>query len=275
MEDNPNNIVELDSSNFSGVDDEDISHLHLTVEISNTQYCVPVKLVNEIIQLPKMTILPTEDDYLMGTIKLRDKIIKVIDLRQLLSVESLEEQDEKLFSMLEERKQDHINYVNELISALREKREFSLTTDPHLCKFGKWYDTFETDDISLRDYMLKFDKPHKVIHQDAQKIINFMGIKDYDSAENLLENLQKNDLPIMISLFDNFKTEFYKSKRLAGVVIDMNPKVCIPVDSVTNIISLDFEKIQQNQTIKSDFIKGFVTQEDDTYVLLSENCFNP
>lgn len=269
-----NNMADFDSNNDSKLDDEDISHLHLVVEISDTQYCVPVKLVSEIIQLPKMTVFPTEDNYLMGTIKLRDEIVGVINLRRLLRIESLEEQEDKLFSMLEERKKDHINYVNELVSAARERRKFSLTTDPHSCRFGKWYDAFETDDINLREYMRRFDVPHKLIHTDAHKIINFMGIGDHASADKLLEEMQKSHLPRMISLFDNFRAEFQKSRRLAGVVVDMSPKACIPVDIVTNIVSLEIDKVQKNQTIKSNFIKGFVTQEDDTYILLSETCFN-
>jgi purine-binding chemotaxis protein CheW len=40
-------------------------------------------------------------------------------------------------AMLEQRKQDHKRWLDELAASVREARAFTLTTDPHACAFGR------------------------------------------------------------------------------------------------------------------------------------------
>jgi chemoreceptor zinc-binding protein len=44
--------------------------------------------------------------------------------------------------MIDERKNDHIHWVNEFERSIKNDEQINLNTDPHECAFGKWYDNF-------------------------------------------------------------------------------------------------------------------------------------
>lgn len=75
------------------VEDEIQKEQYMTFECSDEIYGISIKYVNEIIGLSQITKVPETQDYLIGLINLRGKIIPVIDVRIRFGKEPLEYND--------------------------------------------------------------------------------------------------------------------------------------------------------------------------------------
>ena len=75
------------------VEDEIQKEQYMTFKCSDEIYGISIKYVNEIIGLSQITKLPETQDYLIGLINLRGKIIPVIDVRIRFGKEPLEYND--------------------------------------------------------------------------------------------------------------------------------------------------------------------------------------
>lgn len=72
------------------VEDEIQKEQYMTFKCSDEIYGISIKYVNEIIGLSQITKVPETQDYLIGLINLRGKIIPVIDVRIRFGKEPLE-----------------------------------------------------------------------------------------------------------------------------------------------------------------------------------------
>ena len=75
------------------VEDEIQKEQYMTFKCSDEIYGISIKYVNEIIVLSQITKVPETQDYLIGLINLRGKIIPVIDVRIRFGKEPLEYND--------------------------------------------------------------------------------------------------------------------------------------------------------------------------------------
>ena len=75
------------------VEDEIQKEQYMKFKCQDEIYCISIKYVNEIIGLSQITKVPETQDYLIGLINLRGKIIPVIDVRIRFGKEPLEYND--------------------------------------------------------------------------------------------------------------------------------------------------------------------------------------
>ena len=75
------------------VEDEIQKEQYMTFKCSDEIYGISIKYVNEIIGLSQITKVPETQDYLIGLINLRGKIVPVIDVRIRFGKEPLEYND--------------------------------------------------------------------------------------------------------------------------------------------------------------------------------------
>jgi len=59
--------------------------------------------------------------------------------------------------------------LTELEASWREQRPFKMARDPHACRFGLWYDRYQTDNNLLKMTLKKMDEPHQIIHAPPMK----------------------------------------------------------------------------------------------------------
>ena len=74
-------------------EDEIEKEQYMTFKCADEIYGISIKYVNEIIGLSQITKIPETQDYLIGLINLRGKIIPVIDVRIRFGKEPLEYND--------------------------------------------------------------------------------------------------------------------------------------------------------------------------------------
>lgn len=248
---------------------------HLVIEINNNLYAISILPIKEIVIVPEVTPMPNSPDYVRGLIKLRQNIITLIDSRKRLGFPSIEEIDKELLDMLKERKQDHINWLQTLIQSIEKNTEFTLTTDPHACAFGKWYDNFKTDNYGLQVFMRQFDRPHKKIHAIAQKALKEKETNGLNAALKIIEETRNTDLKAMINLFDSAGEAIKQAHRELAIILEHNNSlISITADNVSNIVTYEPHQVQQTElSRKNPFLKGSVNINNDIILALDLEKF--
>jgi len=171
----------------------------VTFLIKENQYAISAKYVCNMVAVPPTRPVPHAPSYVRGIINLRGKVLPLIDLRSRLGFGSKITELTDFTTMLAKREQDHKNWLNELEASIVEKREFTLTTDPHKCAFGKWYDNYETNDLSARAILRKFDRPHRRIHAIAHQV---------------------EELQVMIKLFASIGQHMKEAAREIAMIVE-------------------------------------------------------
>lgn len=251
---------------------EDISNKYLIIELAGEKYGVGIEFVQEIIPMPDTSRLPETGDGSRGVIRLRKDVIPLYDLRKILGLPSVDEEDDELLEMLKLREQDHVNWINELKASVKENREFSLTTDPHQCKFGKWYDKFKTDDINLSLFLSQFDVPHRRIHKAGATVRKILTEKGVETAMAALKETLDTDYKQMMDLFSNAEEYVRNAHRELAIVVSLDggeTLKAVAADKVDEILEIDDEKIdRKNVSNKSRYVRGVANLGDFACVLL-------
>ncbi len=237
--------------------------------LAEEQFAVSSRNVREMVAMPKVATVPRTPDYIRGVINLRGKVIPVMDLRLRMGMTSMMSESENLIKLLDQREQDHKNWIIELESSVQEKRPFKLATDPHKCAFGKWYDNFNTDNRILESCLKRFDAPHKKIHAIAIKVKAMEEKENFDAAYDIINQTKKNELAEMIKLFSEIRTLLKEASREIALVLELGDKMMvISVDSVAAVEKLSASNIedmpQVTSSIDNECLTGIGKREKNT-----------
>jgi chemotaxis signal transduction protein len=225
------------------------------------------------VMMPEIVAVPNMPNYVRGVINLRGHVFPLIDLRMRCGMESLATHLEQLCALLEQREQDHKNWLTELEKSVTERRNFTLATDPHKCAFGKWYDSFHTDDLLLAAMLKKFDAPHKAIHSIAHHVENRKQAGDFDGARTLIENARKRDLFDLVNLFGTARTHIRSSTREIAIAIETDRSTyALAVDAVESAEALDMtatDEFEANSIVKTaDLVSGIAKRKKDQKIVM-------
>lgn len=204
----------------------------------NAQFAVSADFVREMIAMPPVVSMPNTPDHVRGMINLRGKILPVIDLRLRLGMQSLQAETDEIIQTLHQREKDHIHWITELELSVRERRPFKLAMNHHACAFGKWYDTFKTDNRVLEtgNCLRRFAAPHEKIHAIAAKAKKLEEMKEYDAAYALIERTKQKEIAEMLALFAEVRGLFAHSNREIAMVLDCGGKtMAVSVDAVSAV----------------------------------------
>jgi purine-binding chemotaxis protein CheW len=223
-------------------------------------YAVEAQHTQEMLVAPNVTHVPNSPAHLRGIINLRGKVMPLVDLRLRLGMGSSQEDVEELVELLRKRETDHHNWLEELESSIREDRAFKLTTDPHACAFGKWYDAFHTDDLKLGAILIAFDYPHKQVHAIGLESREMIDRGDKEGALGLIERTRDGALARMIGLFEQARHMIRKQHTEIAIVLDLEGEnLAVTVDSVLAVETLEPGSLQKLPPISGQPHGGLVT----------------
>lgn len=190
-------------------------------------------------EMPNVEAVPQAPDGMRGIFIFHGDVAPVFDFRWVLGESSMESEANQFTVMLEARKQDHINWMNKLRECARSKAPFPLATDPHKCAFGKWYDTFETDNGAVKVHLRKIEQPHKELHETAVKVMDCVAQNGKCDVEQMLETAQKKYVNNVLHILEEAKGVFDDSFREMALVMSLDGKLCaLAVDEVLSIDEL-------------------------------------
>ena len=145
------------------------------------------------------------------------------------------------------------------MSACFALRAFTLTTDPHKCAFGKWYDNYHTDDLVLAGLLKGFDKPHRAIHAIAERVEEAKQAGNFDAAAAHIETARAGALARLIKLFASTVAHMQSSAREIALVLEGSRKpFALAVDSVESTERLEEADVSDVPDIMAMADKGLM-----------------
>ena len=258
------------ASTIQSANADDITALWVIVRCGKSLFGFDAGLVGNMIALPKVTWIPDSINYMSGTISVRGMIIPLIDLRTYFGQKSADLVVEEFW---DQRLADHQNWLKELKASVDEKREFTLATDPHMCAFGKWYDTYKSDNRTLARILSKFDQPHKRIHAIAKEVSTYVAEGKVDEAHRVIEKTANTELKAMEKLFDEIKLAAREAvRRRIAMVLELEDRtLAIDVDEVVAVETIsNYEPAPQSQSGHLGVTRIGRRDKGDELVLLME-----
>lgn len=239
--------------------------LYLSFTISGNVYAIPVKHIEESIQLAAITRIPQMPDYVLGVMNLRGKIVPVYDARIRMGLKSNVEERNELKDLLKQREQEHINWVTTLEEEVHQGKPITVQKDPCLCNFGKWYRPFldelvekqkqtgNVDNVFL-GVLKKFENPHKEIHALAEKADTLVKSGKTDEAIAVIEQ-GKLKLERLQKLFKHFYQVIDEQsvRDIILIVNKNNMQFGITVDAINTTVEINElqELKEENEVVEA------------------------
>lgn len=248
----------------------------LVFKIKDKLYTVNSKTITSIIMLPDViTKVPNLPDYMTGLIHLRGSVVPLVDLRKLFGLKSVQEEYEDFKLMIDKRKQEHIDWVNEFEHNIENNEEFNLNSNPHECAFGKWYDNFKSDYEAVNFHLNKIDEPHKKIHAAVDEAKSCSHNCEDCSREkclrDILQETKEKNMPYLISLLDEVKDILsMQFKQMIIVLENENTHIGIIVDEVLSVENLKpFDtNDDMDKMCKDKYVCGIAKSEKNNNIML-------
>jgi chemotaxis signal transduction protein len=243
-------------------------------------YAVATQNVREILRTPTVTSVPEAPPEVRGVFNLRGRVLKLIDLRVKLGFPPLRTELAALIQLLCDREQDHRQWLTELDACIREHRPFRLSRDPHQCKFGRWYDRYQSQDRLLRLTLPAMDAPHKSIHATADQALRLAERGDTAEALDLIETRRNSELAALVKLFEESRRTLRDGHREVTIVMSQGANgLAFSVDSVEATEHLPEETIEPLPLALSRWSQGnhcFLgrrPKSDQTVLILQDTFF--
>jgi len=252
---------------------EDAANLPwLIFTLNGNAYAVNSRYVNGInMRAEDVTPLPDAPDIYRGLVKIREEVCPLLDMRKLFHFLTLDEETANFRDMMEQRKKDHVKWIDTLERCIETGEKFTLTTDPHKCAFGMWYDKFTTENHSAGFHLKKIEEPHRLLHESAPIILKAVEQGDTKTAERLLKKARSEYVPKIISVIDESENAYRSTFRenviflsdgeqMLGLLVDEVLAVdkVEPVEGSSNmnllLRSKFFESIARNEKIDLEIL---------------------
>jgi chemotaxis signal transduction protein len=210
----------------------------LTFRCKDRYFALPVSSVRYIMSEPSQGVTLHDNSFkARRVIQFSNQSIQLMHFSHLLNLTSQLEDIQEIQHTLQLRRQDHIDWLNALEQSILKGIPFTKATDPHKCAFGRWYDTFETEDDFLRDILARFDEPHKRIHASAERLLKLAA--EDQKTEAMLQLKQERDTTLkrLLELFDEAYFRLQSMTRPVIVVVESGTSVfAIEMDEVSGIV---------------------------------------
>ncbi|MEG0486120.1 MAG: chemotaxis protein CheW [Oscillospiraceae bacterium] len=223
---------------------ENLSCPFIVFSVDSCLFTLNSANVMAIREMPAVETIPQAPTGMVGIFIYMGNAVPMLDLRTALGKNTLNNEYLRFVDMLEQRKQDHYKWVNELNRAVEAHEPFTLATDPHKCAFGKWYYDYKTENNAIKHHMSRIEEPHRLLHeaaldatscnQEHDKCKRQKCIKDvlYD-AEHLYAKT-------VIDLIEEAKAVMKDSYREMALVIEYEGKYYgIAVDEVLSVEEIE------------------------------------
>ena len=222
--------------------------------LKKTVFGISAENVRSMVATSDVARVPNAPVHVRGVVNLRGNVLPLMDLRILMNMPSHMSEVEDFCALMDRREADHRNWLLELESSVRQEREFTKTTDPHACAFGKWYDNYNPDSHILRSILRKFDGPHKRIHGIARKVLELEKANKTKEAYVIIEKCRNNELAEMVELFEQARQAYREYKREVCIVLEH--KEGLVAAAVDRIEAVEHLPLNTVEAVSENFAGG-------------------
>ncbi len=252
-----------------------MSNSHLVFEVAGESFAVPAKAVVRLLQYDSKALRRPfgGESSILGFLPQAGAIIPVVDLRLTLGFTSAEQETKTVLETLGQREREHVSWLDELQTSVKEGREFRLTTNPHECAFGKWHDSLKGDPAALHSFVngnsslqsifVAFEDPHRKIHAVAVDVRKLVVDKRVDEALDLIEHARFGVLRTMVDLFTRARNLISSQRRTLLLVLEHDREhMGVLIDRVQALRMIGPEHLQ-TLSVKSMLVSQMATMNNN------------
>lgn len=248
----------------------------LVFSVDRRLFALPFQKIVSVLDSPKSTRVPKMPEHTRGVMDFMGDPIPIYDFRKKIGAVTLGDEILNLSDTLQQRKQDHLNWITRLKEQVTNGAEITVETNPHKCAFGKWYESFRTDTLALKRYLEKFDTPHQNIHAIATKAKQLITEKNREGALKLIQETEEGSLAQLVILFDEARAELQRAYTEYAIVVhaDDVTKVALAVDEPRYFGPLDdltFPLPKMVDRHENSFVDAYALlrgEKNDTEILI-------
>ncbi|MEG0109278.1 MAG: chemotaxis protein CheW [Lachnospiraceae bacterium] len=223
---------------------EQDNNQYIVFRVDSNLYTLNSASVMAIREMPSIASVPDASDGMRGMFEYMDHVIPMLDLRTILGKQTLNYEYEEFVDMLEQRKQDHYKWMEELNRSVEAHEPFKLATDPHKCAFGQWYYDFKTENNAINYHMRKIEEPHRLLHEAALETVGCKQEHDKCTRTKCLKDVLYEAEHVyakaVIDLIEEAKYVMKDSYREMALVIRYEHKYYgISVDEVLSVEAVE------------------------------------
>lgn len=229
--------------------EENEQEKHLLFLADDVHFAIPIFTVREMLPTQNVIQLPNAPQWVRGVINVRKETFRLVDFRKRVGMKGLDDEENALIAELDQREEEHKNWIANLEEAVKNDTSFTGEVDPHKCTFGKWYDTFKSENTDVNFELKKFDKPHKAIHSTAEEALKLKEEGKNDQAMELINSRKDGELASLVELFSTVKHYIKEGRKEVIILIETeDDKFALVVDKVEVVENL---RVSENSTLAS------------------------
>ena len=190
----------------------------IVFSVGDNKYAMNIENVQRIIQSEALTNIPNAHKFIDGMMSYEEKVIKVLNFRNVINMPSYDVELEKLFSKLMNA---HELWIEELRRAVEDGVSFTKTTDPHICELGQWLDVFNSYDDEVSAVLKDLMEHHKLLHTSGEEALALYK-QDPEAAKKLVST----------EIYDTYNHTMGDLKLFVG-------NLCLVANSLQKLIIYD------------------------------------
>jgi len=203
----------------------------------------------------------------LGILEYRGTPVAVLDLAVAGNITSDSVAKHALVKQLEDYEQEHVDWVKSVDNAIEDNKVSSIDTDSHHCKFGLWYDSFETDDEDLLEIIKEFKVPHESLHDLIAGVIKQYDHEDKLASTEAITRIRENNLSKLNSIFQRAINQLKSSIKPVFIYLTLDgttPCAAIRIDEIADVQQVkedsfvSMEEMAMPQVNDMEYIKGFL-----------------
>ena len=227
-------------------------------------------------RMEEFTLTPHTPDEIFGSINFRNHVISILDLRTVFGLPTRIKEYSDFIKMLDQRKQDHINWVNTLKESVRNNTRFPLATCPHQCAFGKWYDKYDHPNKKIMFHMERIREPHNKLHYAALDVAKIQEKDCPDDEKNeqiqeILRQVENEYMVTVVGLLDSAKTIFKDIYQTMLIVLEDIQQIAIAVDEVVAVTNLEEVVVEKESLMYGSMVQRFLKGKNDDDIIYHLN----
>ncbi len=248
----------------------------VVVGVQSQLFGIASTYVQEMVKLSEVTAIPNMPAAIRGIINLRGQVMPLIDLRSVLGMTSAKVEMEQLIVNLQHREEDHKAWLGKLEKAVAEKTHFTGELNAHKCAFGRWYDTFVTNDLILKGLLKRFDRPHRHVHSIGATVNTLIESGKFTEASAIIQSTRERELAEMVTLFSITRDAIRDSQREIAVIINSGESMmALAADTIETVERLDEKSFDEPPMQAASTDKGLIIAvarrtKDDNLIMLLE-----
>ncbi|MDH3327417.1 MAG: CZB domain-containing protein [Gammaproteobacteria bacterium] len=222
--------------------DEGIQEI-MTFKTGESLFGVPIQNVLSILgESDKMFCKAFRSKEALGIIEYRGIPVAVIDLAIAGNITSDSELKTGLIEVLNQREQDHIDWLDALEKSITDNEPFTLPKEAHNCEFGRWQKTVVTKDDDLREIINEFEEPHTNLHSIADRLLTMKNNgEDIEKCLEILAVERNTTLAKLTALFERAVNQLKSTIKPVFIYLTLDgntPCAAIRVDEIADVESI-------------------------------------